>query len=155
MTRFSGMLAILAILGSVCFSCSDSGKSGPACLKPDPLPADVALPDGGELLMWQTASGSLAGAETDVFNMLLDCQPDTGFNVTVELTDHGQADIELSYDIAGTHLTVDTFGPGIGEGSILKLGSVVVPTDLDIGVSSKNQQPAAYTINVVPDPLPD
>jgi hypothetical protein len=153
MTRRVSLLIILLALSSA--SCGDSEPQGPACEGLDQLPQDIALPDGGDLLLWQTASGDIAGTEKDVFHMQLDCRPQNGFNVTVEVTDQGQADIELSYDIAETQLTVDTFGPGIGEGSILKLGSVPVPADLDIGVSSKNQQPCTYTINVIPDPLPE
>jgi len=154
MIRNTCLIAIILFLVSTGISCGANEPQGPACEGLDQLPQDVALPDGGELLLWQTATGDITGAESDVFHMQIDCRPQNGFNVTVEL-DQGQADIELSYDIAETHLTVDTFGPGIGEGSILRLGSVPVPADLDIGVRSKNQQPGAFTINVVPDPLPE
>ncbi len=155
MIRHAGLAAIILLAASVGASCAESEPQGPACEGLDQLPQDIALPDGGDLLLWQTATGDITSAESDVFHMQIDCRPQNGFNVTVKLTDQGQADIELTYDVAGSHLTVDTFGPGIGEGSILKLGSVPVPADLDIGVRSKNQQPGAFTINVVPDPLPE
>ena len=152
-----GRISIISLLLSLSLiaACGSEGQQGPACILPETTPDPVELLDGGDLLLWQKATGSITGTETDTLHMVLDCRPGQGFNVTVGLTAPGDADLELTYHIAGQQLPVDYFGPGEGEGSILQLGSVPVPADLDIDVLVSNAQTCTYEIDVVPEPLPE
>jgi hypothetical protein len=153
MGRIAFVLALMPVF-LITAACGSEGQQGPSCTLPEMTPDPVDLADGGDLLLWQKATGSIAGTETDAFHMVLDCRPGQGFNVTVQLVGQSDADLELTYDIAGYQFTVDAFGPGVGEGSILQLGSVPVPADLDISIRSTNAQTGTYEIDVVPEPLP-
>jgi hypothetical protein len=148
---FISLMIFLAI--SVISGCGgQAGISGPECLLPDEVPAQVDLPDGGDLLLYQTATSQLAGSEIKSFTLSLDCRPMNGFNITVDLIGASQADLELIYHIGDYDLNVDYFGSGIGEGSIMFLGSVALPAELIVDVRSKNQEPANFQIKVVPQP---
>ena len=156
MRRFTVSLMIIIWVMLLMAGCgSQNGLSGPECLQPNELPAQVDLPDGGALLLWQLATSQLSGSETDSFSLSLDCRPRGGFNVTVELIGASQADLKLTYHIGGQELIVDIFGSGIGEGSIMHPGSVALPADFIIDVSSKNQEPGDFQISVVPEAPPD
>ena len=132
--------------------CSSGGQAVPACEKPNPEPAAIDLPDGGQLPLYQEANGTISGSETDTFTIHLDCMPGYGYQVLVT-TSSQDLDIALSYDLAGHHSDDNQNGPGSGEGSTLVANSkLVLPTDLVVGVSAVGGTTGDYKIVVNPGP---
>ncbi len=150
-------LPLLAI--AMAASCSDDlgalGSPVADCALPAQDPATLNLPDGGPLVMFQTANSTIAAGEDDTYTITLDCKPAYGFQTIVRpANDSPDLDVERTVTVAGQTFTSNQWGPGESEAGTTVIGQLPLPAQLTIQVRGVGGTTGNYTIVVNPNPMP-
>jgi hypothetical protein len=119
------------------------------------MPPDANLPDGGELALYQKATGNIAGTETDTFTFTVDCRPGYGVAIVIRLPSSSQnLDIAYTVEVAGRRFEDDEWGPGEAEFATWITRSLSFPLDFVVEVYSSNGETGEYEIEIRPEPIP-